>query len=98
MTQILKNTGWTLGVCDTFYESDGVTEKKRSFTSGGKRGAYMLISDICKLFAAYPVYNGDTRTVDILSLNRHESLLELNFGKNLSSVERKEDADEIVTR
>ena len=98
MTQILKNTGWSLGMCETFYEADGTTEKIRSYSSEGKRGAYLLITDICKLFAAYPVYHGDTRTVDILSLNRHESLIELNFGKNLTSIDRKEDTDEIVTR
>ena len=98
LTLALKNTGWQLGFCETFYEKDGVTEKIRSLKTETKRGAYLLISDICKLFSAYPVYHGDSRTVDVISLNRHENLLELNFGKNLTAIDRKEDADNIVTR
>ena len=50
------------------------------------------------MFSAYPDYDGETRTVNIYSLNRHESMLELNFGKNLTGVERKEDAENVVTR
>lgn len=87
-----------MGFCETFFENDGVTEKVRSISCDTRRGAYLLISDICKLFSAYPVYDGETRTVNIYSLNRHEDMLELNFAKNLTSVERKEDAADIVTR
>ena len=36
--------------------------------------------------------------MNIYSLNRHEEMLELNFFKNLTGVERKEDAADIVTR
>ena len=50
LEQALSNTGWTLKYCETFYEADGVTEKVRSLKSENKRGAYLLISDICKLF------------------------------------------------
>ena len=35
---ILQGTGWTIGSVDTFYESDAVTEKVRTLTSGGKEG------------------------------------------------------------
>ena len=98
LRQVLENTGWQLGYCETFYEQDGKTEKVRSISSDGKRGAYLLISDICALFDARPVFDGDSRTVSIYSLNRHEDLLELNFGKNLNGIDRKEDAENIVTR
>ena len=98
LRQVLENTGWQLGYCEIFYEQDGKTEKVRSLSSDGKRGAYLLISDICALFDARPVFDGDSRTVSIYSLNRHEDLLELNFGKNLNGVDRKEDAENIVTR
>ena len=94
----MENTGWQLGYCEIFYEQDGKTEKVRSLSSDGKRGAYLLISDICALFDARPVFDGDSRTVSIYSLNRHEDLLELNFGKNLNGVDRKEDTENIVTR
>lgn len=87
-----------MGDCETFYESDGVTEKVRSIKSESKRGAYLLISDIAKMFDARPVFDGETKTVHLYSLNRQDEMLELNFGKNMTSVERKEDAENIITR
>ena len=98
LEQILRNTGWRLDFCETFYEQDGETEKVRSIKSEGKRGAYLLISDVCKLFGARPVFDGDSRSVRVCSLNRYEDLLELSFGKNLTAIDRKEDAENIVTR
>lgn len=76
LEQVLAGTGWQLGFCETFYEADGVTEKVRSISSDNKRGAFLLISDICKLFSGRPEFDGDTRTVNIYSLNRHEDVLE----------------------
>lgn len=76
LEQVLANTGWKLEICETFFEMDGTTEKVRSIQTEGKRGAYQLIGDICKLFGARPVFGGDMRTVSIYSLNRHEDLLE----------------------
>lgn len=75
-----------------------MTEKVRSLKSDNKRGAYLLVSDICKLFGARPIYDGDDRTVSVVSVNRYDSQMELNFGKNLSSIERKEDTSNVVTR
>ena len=98
LEQVLQNTGWTLKYCETFYEADGATEKIRSLKTENKRGAYLLISDICKLFSARPIYDGNEKSVTVISLNRYDSMMELNFGKNLDSIERKEDASNIVTR
>jgi len=95
---VLAGTGWQLGFCETFYEADGVTEKVRSISSDNKRGAFLLISDICKLFGGRPEFDGDTRTVNVYSLNRHEDVLELNFGKNMVAIDRQEDATNVVTR
>lgn len=75
-----------------------MTEKVRSLKSENKRGAYALVSDICKLFNARPIFDGDDKSITVVSLNRYDSMLELNFGKNLSSIERKEDAMNVVTR
>ena len=76
LNQALANTGWTLAYCETFYEADGVTEKVRSLEADEKRGAYLLIADICKLFSARPVFDGDARTISVYSLNRYEEMLE----------------------
>ena len=50
------------------------------------------------MFDARPVFDGETKTVHLYSLNRQDEMLELNFGKNMTSVERKEDAENIITR
>lgn len=94
----LTNTGWTIGTCDTFYEQDGRTVKIRSLSSNGKKGSYQLISDICDLFNAYPVYHGDTKTVDIRALSNKLPIRELYVGKNLDTLTVESNSDNIVTR
>lgn len=98
INRALTNTGWTIGVCDTFYEQDGVTEKIRSLSSNGKKGSYQLISDICDIFNAYPIYHGDTKTVDIRALENKLPIAELYVGKNLDSLTIESNSDNIVTR
>ena len=94
----LTNTGWSIGTCDVFYEADGETEKVRSLKSEGKQGAYQLITDICNLFKAYPVYNGDTKTVDIHALKDKLPVEEMWTGKNLSSLSVTNDSGSLITR
>lgn len=45
--QVLKDTGWTVGVCDAFYEADGITTKVRSLQTDGKEGAYANLQSLC---------------------------------------------------
>lgn len=98
IAKTLVNTGWSLGLCDTFYESDGTTEKVRSISSDGKAGTYKLITDICNLFNGYPVYHGDTKTVDIRALNDKRGLSEMYVGKNLETISVDYNSENIVTR
>ena len=98
VTKALTGTGWTLGVCDTFYESDGKTEKIRSLSSNGKVGSYQLITNICGLFNAYPVYHGKTKTVDIHALSNKRPQEEMIVGHNLATLSVDYDSDNIVTR
>lgn len=98
MNQILAGTGWTIGTCPTFLESDGVTEKVRSLKSDNKEGAYALISKVCNLFNAYPEYNGDTKTVNFYSLSAAGVEWELVVGKNMDGISVKKDSGAIVTR
>ena len=98
MRQILKGTGWKLGDCDTIYESDGVTEKIRSLTSGGKTGARGLIGSVCNLFMCRPVYHSDPMKVDIISLNDRTQVLEGSVGNNLLSVNITKDSSDLITR
>lgn len=96
--KILVNTGWSLGQCDTFYESDGTTEKVRSLISEGKAGAYKLITDVCNLFKGYPIYHGDTHTVDIRAMNNKDGYAEMTVGRNLDSMSVDYNSENIVTR
>lgn len=66
-------TTWRPGKVATFYEDDGVTEKIRSMNAPVKTGAFRLIEQMCELFEAKPVYNGD-HTVDILPMNPFSEL------------------------
>lgn len=90
---ILDGTGWHLGQIAKFYEENkyvqqGVKkEKVRSFTASAKTGAFKMMSNLCELFDAKPIYHGAGkyeedgiekigRTVDILPLNPFSDKLE----------------------
>lgn len=82
LTEILNGTTWTPGDVYRFVEKDqyetyvenGVTktrkkEKMRTLRASAKTGAFKLITQMCDLFDAKPVFHGDTRTVDIIPMN-----------------------------
>ena len=94
----LDGTGWSLGLVDTFYEPDGVTEKVRTYTCNEKTGAYKMIQDMCQKFVAYPVFHGDTQTVDLLARANHVGMLEMRLDKNLTKLTRKRDSGDLITR
>ena len=94
----MDGTGWTLGYVDTFYEPDGETEKVRTYNCNEKTGAYQMIQDLCDKFVAYPVFHGDTQTVDLLARARHDGMLEMTLDKNLTQISRTRDSSDIITR
>lgn len=67
-------------------------------SSTGKVGSYQLITNICGLFNAYPVYNGATKTVDIHALSDKLPQEEMIVGHNLNALSVEYDSDNIVTR
>lgn len=100
IAQILKGTGWTFDAngSDTMYERDGVTEKIRSLKSDGKKGAIDLITTVCNLFEARPVYDADTMTVSVKAINNRQQVLEGEVGRNLSAMTVSHDSTNIATR
>lgn len=70
---ILEGTDWKAGKVAKFYEEDGETIKIRSMNASVKTGALRLIQQVCELFEAKPVFNGD-KTVDILPMNPFSKL------------------------
>lgn len=111
LTTILDGTDWNVGSVAAFKEKDG-TIKKRSLKANAKTGAFKLISNMCDLFEAKPIYHGDTRTVDIVPLNpftvsdesglpdvtEADRVVELAYSKNLSNVTRSMNTENMVTK
>lgn len=95
---ILRDTGWEVGICDIFLEADKTTEKIRSLKSDGKEGAYQLITNLCNLFHARPIYHGDLKTVDFRAINNRESMLEFTYQKNLKSIRVEYNTENLITR
>jgi len=71
-----------------------------------------LISKICDLFEAKPVYHGEGRTVDIVPINpfskpdddsmpdisKADGVVELHYGKNVKSNARKLNTENLITK
>lgn len=74
---ILEGTGWTAGNVAQFMEDDFVTEKQRSLFCQTQTGAFKMITDMCDLFDAKPIFNGD-KTVDIVPMNPFSHVIEFN--------------------
>lgn len=94
----LDGTGWKLGHVDTFYEPDSRIEKVRTYNCSTKTGAYTMIQDLCEKFVAYPVFHGDTMTVDLRARSFHDGMVEMRLDKNLAKLARTRDSSDIITR
>ena len=60
---ILEGTGWHLGTVAEFKEEDKFDkpdkEKVRSFNASAKTGAFKMMSSLCEMFDAKPIYHGE---------------------------------------
>lgn len=111
LTTILEGTGWTVGYVADFKEKDD-SIKKRSLVCGTGTGAFKMISMVCELFDAKPIYHGATQTVDIVELNpfadylpgqipnilKKDDVLEINYSKNLKNMTRTLDTTNMITK
>lgn len=103
-TEILKGTGWRFDEegSDTIYEEDGQTEKIRSMKSNSKAGAYKMITDLCTLFDAYPVFHtsedGRDKMVTFHAMDNKGDMREVMIGKDLDSISFEENSEDIITR
>ena len=98
IAKALRGSGWKLVACDKFLESDGTTEKIRSYSCETKTGAWNMISEICELFDARPVFHGASKTIEIHASSNTNGWMEILFGKNASKIKRRPDSDKIATR
>ena len=110
---VLEGSGWSVGYVDEFLEKDGVSIKHRTLTASERTGAYALIGKIADLFEAKPIYHGGNQTVDLVPMNpfsepkdgdlpdvdkNADGVFELHYGKNIKSVAKTLDTDNMVTR
>lgn len=98
LERILDGTGWHIGRIDNFKEADGGTEKVRTLTAGKKTGSYRMITQLAELFGAFPVFHGRSRTVDLLTEVGADLGVEFRYAKNLESVQRTCNSDQLCTR
>ena len=106
MEQILAGTGWSFDSerSDVFYENWGVdesaekVEKKRSLSVDSKSGSYELITKVCDLFKAYPVFDTENKKVICYALENKRPLWEMEVGRNLTALTKQMDSSSIVTR
>ena len=113
---ILEGTSWHLGEVASFKEEDKYApagkEKVRSFTASAKTGAFKMMSDLCELFDAKPIYHGDDRSVDIIPMNpfsekldegvippdlNKKKVIELYYDKNVRNITRTLNTENLVT-
>lgn len=114
LTTILEGTGWSVGNVATFKEKRGGAEKYRSLKASAKTGAFKLITNMCELFEAKPIFHGDTKTVDIVPMNpfsepenggppdiadeKKSKVIELRYGNNVKNVTRTRNTENLVTK
>lgn len=96
--QVLSGTEWTIGEIDPMLEKDGVTEKVRSITSGGKEGSLALITRICNIFRARPIYDTDKLTLSVKLLKNRDQIIGVSVGNNLQALSVNYDSKDICTR
>lgn len=96
--KILAGTGWHRGHTDPLLEKDGVTEKIRSITSGNKQGALGLMTTLCNIFKCFPVYDSETKTVELYNFNNREQVIEGTIGINLEALAVNYNSTDIITR
>ena len=88
---VLQGTGWTYVDDDfTFWEKyDPSKEKARSLVASEKTGAFALITKICDLFEARPIFDCNTPTLINAQLKVH--VIPMNpFGENADPTVRPE--------
>lgn len=57
-----------------------------------------MVSGICALFNARPIYHGATKTIDIVSIYNSTGWMEIMFGRNANKIHRVSNSNSIVTR
>lgn len=96
LTEILKDTGWSMGTVDIFYEDDTFIEKIRIFKTDTKSNSMTHLQDVAKLFEGYLRFNPN-KTVDLkVEIGEYRGV-QFRYKKNLKSISRRVESN-IITR
>jgi hypothetical protein len=93
LTEILKDTGWTLGTVDVALDA-----KVRTFQSEARSNVLEMLNKVAELFIGYLRFNGD-KSIDFVE-NIGNALGEVSFRykKNLKGIRRTIDTTNLVTK
>ena len=108
---ILEGTDWSKGYVYPFADKDGST-KYRSLKASSKTGCFKLITMMCELFDAKPVFRTNRHKVDIYPINpfhnvkegeipdyaKKNGTIELYYGTNVKSITRTQNTENIRTK
>ena len=89
---IVEGTGWHLGNVSHFYEERKYNqnqdiEKIRSFSASTGTGAFKLMSDLCELFDAKPIYHGEGQYQSYSVTGTNPNGTNDTYGENLDTYE-----------
>lgn len=110
---ILEGSGWSPGYVFPFKEKNG-KPKVRTLVASPRTGAANLISSLCELFDAVPIYHGGTKTVDLVPINpfvfvkdgnyiqdiidNNRNVVELHYGHSIKTLDQTVNIENLVTR
>jgi len=96
MTEVLKNTGWTVGVVDDFKDKDNNT-KIRTLRLDSKSNTMEQLQKLAELFEGFLKFNSD-KTVDLRNEIGQDNSVVFRYRKNIKNVSRIINSEDLVTR
>ncbi len=108
---ILEGTEWKRGYVYPFADKDG-SKKYRTLKASSKTGCFKLITMMCELFDAKPVFRTNRHVVDIYPINpfygvkegeipdyaKENGTIELYYGTNVKAITRTQNTENIRTK
>lgn len=73
-------------------------EKLRAFGKEAGTSAYETIKALAEVFDGYPVYHGDTKTVDLVTMIGRDSGVCFRTAKNMRMIKQVRSSNEFITR
>lgn len=96
LTHVLQGSDWSVDIVDEFMEEDGM--KKIRTLKGERSNRYSLIQELCTLFECFPIFNTDTKTVDLKKEIGLDRGVQVRYKKNLKNIKQILESNEVITK